>query len=490
MQGITQTIIQGTRLSPNQIQFIRMLSLPLLTIEQRIKEELELNPTLEEGMDLEDEQAEEQEKKEDMEFELIQQKEDNDENEREKESETEYEWDEFLSDDTGGYKTGESHDPDEDKREFVQPAVKSLSEHLIEQINLLNLSDEEIILSEEIIGNLEDDGYLRRALNTIVDDTNLSFNLNISYESSEILLKSIQHLDPVGIGSRNLQECLLVQLEVMENNTASKEIAYKLLNEYYDDFSKKHYDDISRKMNIPLNEIKAALEVIQKLNPKPGEGQFSTVENYIIPDFFVHYIDNDLLIQMNEKNIPPLRISRYYKQMYLSRKRKKLDSETKTFLNNKIKSAEWFINCIIQRQATLKKVIESIVDKQREFFINGEEFLKPMIYKDIATDISMDIATISRAVRGKYVETDYGTFELKYFFSEKLEKSDGENISNKTVKQKIKDLVSTEPKDKPLTDDKIVELLKLDSVLLSRRTVTKYREQMSIPPARLRKEIL
>jgi RNA polymerase sigma-54 factor len=473
---------QMMRLTPNQLQFFKMLQLPVLSLEQRIKEELEMNPMLEEGLDPELEQTQEQEDKEDITIELLQ------EAEKADKKDEEFDWQEFLGDDLGGYKTHEYQE--DDRVDYPQPSITNLAEHLIEQLHLADLKEEEMILGEEIIGNIDDDGYLRRQLELILEDTNLSYNMSLSVEQSRLVLKKIQTFDPSGIGARDLKECLQIQIENFLNlKPKIKLVCQKILSDLFDSFLKKHYDEILKKLAITPEELKEAIDIIQKLNPKPGEGKFSATEQYVVPDFFVHNVNDELIINLNEKNIPPLRVNKAYREMIMNRKKKGISIETKNFVKQRLDAAKWFISSIYQRRDTMLRVMQAIVKYQREFFMEGEEHLKPMIYKLIADEIGMDVSTISRTVRGKYVETDYGVYELKYFFSEKIETSSGEEVSNKQIKSKIKEIILSEDPANPLTDDELVERLKYFGYNMARRTVAKYREQMSIPVARLRKKL-
>jgi RNA polymerase sigma-54 factor len=484
--NIAQQQKLSLKLSPNQLQYLKLLQLPIMVLEQRIKEELEQNPLLEEEIDPELETTTEQEQKEDLTIEQLQEREKDDYSKKE----DEYDWDELINDDTSGYKTYDFSD-DENRNEFPQPALKTLTDHLSEQLHLLNLSEIEFLLGEEIIGNIDNDGYLRRSLDQIVQDINLTYLTSFTLDQAEQVLQQIQNFDPPGIGARNLQECLLTQLLLLQNsNPKIKDIAIRIIREYFDEFLKKHYDELLKKLLISSEELKETIELIQKLNPKPGEGEFTPSENYVIPDFYVHNLNGDLIISLNEKNIPPLRINKTYQEMIRNRKNKKIAPETREFIKNKFEAAKWFITCIYQRRQTMMKVMQAIVEKQKEFFLEGEEYLKPIIYKNIADTITMDISTISRTVRGKYVETDYGVFELKYFFSEKIERENGEEVSNKQIKSQIKNMINSEDPSKPMTDDEIVEILKEDGFNIARRTVAKYREQMSIPVARLRKKMM
>ncbi|RCK72432.1 MAG: RNA polymerase sigma-54 factor RpoN [Ignavibacteriae bacterium] len=471
------------KLSPQQVQYLKLLQLPVIALEQRIKAELEQNPLLEEGID--------------EEMELLQEEpvdepptvvEETDELKAEPEDDK-YSIEDFMNDELDGYKSFySSSEEDEKKEDLPIPAQVPLSEKLLEQIRLLDITDEELQLAEEIIGNIDEDGYLRRPLQNILDDLNLSRNLNLTIEQAEKILYQIQRLDPPGIAARDLRECLLAQLDVMENDKKLISYAQKILLEQYENFTMKHYDQLAKHLNITQEQLKQVLELIQKLNPKPGEGQFTPQENYIVPDFIVEHDGDDIIITLNERNVPPLRINKNYKELISRKKGKGIPPETKEFIRKRFEAAKWFIASIHQRRDTLMKVMRAIVEKQREFFDTGEK-LKPMIYKDIAETIGMDISTISRVVNGKYVQTEYGVYELKYFFSDKISTVDGEDISNKEVKKKIKFIIENEPPDKPYSDDEISKMLKEEGLIVARRTVAKYREQMRIPIARLRRKI-
>ena len=345
-----------------------------------------------------------------------------------------------------------------------------------------------MLVADEIIGNIDEDGYLRRDLGLIVQDLNLSQNLQLTVAQAELVLKRIQRLEPVGIGSRTLQECLLVQLEARNFDPHLKEIAHLMLETYFDEFTKKHFEQLSKLLAIPLSEVKEVLDIISHLNPKPGEGEITTQENYITVDFIVHFEDGEFIIQLNDKNIPPLRINKDYKEMMSRKKKNGVNAETKTFIRQKFEAAKWFIASIYQRRDTMLRVMRTIVDKQRDFFEVGEG-LRPMIYKDIAEVIKMDISTISRVVNGKYVQTDFGVYELRYFFSEGISTQSGEDVSNKEVKLRIKEILESEDPHKPLSDDRIAEILNERGFNIARRTVAKYRESMMIPVARLRRKI-
>ena len=464
------------KLSPQQVQYLKMLQLPTLALEQKIKAELELNPLLEEGQDEELEVTEEAEKEETT-----------TESEEQKKEEDAYTLDDFINDDSSGFKTRDRFD-DEEREEMPIPDTIPLYYRLLEQFSLLDLDYEEILLGQEIIGNIDEDGYLRRQLPTIVQDLNLTNGTAIPEQKGEEVLKKIQLLDPVGIASRTLRECLIVQLENLPMLPGVKAIALRILKEFYTEFTMRHFEDMAKKLGVSHEELKQAVEVIQHLNPKPGEGEFTPHENYVVPDFIVTQSEDDFVISLNDRNIPPLRINKSYREMMSKRKKNGVSSEAKDFIRQRFEAAKWFISSIHQRRETMLKVMRTIVDKQRDYFATGEG-LRPMIYKDISEVIEMDISTISRVVNSKYVQTDFGVFSLRHFFSDAISTTNGEEISNKEVKKKLKDLIDAEDPKKPLSDHKLGELLNAQGLNIARRTVAKYREAMLIPVARLRRKL-
>jgi RNA polymerase sigma-54 factor len=465
------------KLSPQQVQYLKMLQLPTLALEQKIKAELEMNPLLEEGFDEEMEQQQEEPSSAESETSA----------EEPAAEEDKYTIDDFMNDDQGGYKTRESFD-NEERDELPIPDAVPLFHKMMEQFSLLDLDDEEVLIGSEIIGNIDEDGYLRRELALIVQDLNLTHGTSISIEKAEKVLKKIQLLDPVGIASRSLQECLVVQLEAADIEPTLKALAHRVLTEFFEDFTMRHFEELTKKLNIGTDELKKLIEVIQHLNPKPGEGEISAQENYIVPDFIVAKGEEDFTIALNDRNIPPLRINRAYKELMSKRKKNGVSAEAKDFIRQRFEAAKWFISSIHQRRETMLKVMRTIVEKQREFFETGEG-LRPMIYKDIAEVISMDISTISRVVNSKFVQTDYGVFSLRHFFSDSISTMDGEEVSNKEVKKKLKALIDAEDQQKPLSDHKLAELLNAQGLNIARRTVAKYREAMLIPVARLRRKL-
>ncbi|MGA9116872.1 MAG: RNA polymerase factor sigma-54 [Bacteroidota bacterium] len=463
------------KLSPQQVQYLKMLQLPTLALEQKIKAELEMNPLLEEGYD------------EELETEQKEKEEPSPEQQETAAEEEKYSLDDYMNDDPSGYKTRDAFEDDE-REDMPLPDQVPLYHRLLEQFHLLELDEEEVLIGQEIIGNLDEDGYLRRDLAAIVQDLNLTHGLSIGIDKAEATLKRIQRLDPVGIGARSLQECLLVQLETASLEPRIREQALRVLREHYESFTMKHYEEIARKLLLRMEDLKEVVEVIQRLNPKPGEGEFSAHENYVVPDYLVTQTEDGFLIQLNERNVPPLRINRQYREMMSKRKKNGLSNEAKDFIRQRFEAAKWFISSIHQRRETMLKVMRTIVDRQREFFETGEG-LRPMIYKDISEVIGMDISTISRVVNSKYVQTDYGVFSLRHFFSDSISTSAGEEVSNKEVKKKLKALIEGEDPLRPHSDARLAEMLNADGLNIARRTVAKYREAMLIPVARLRRKI-
>ena len=500
MLNLRQQLKLQQKLSPQQIQYIKLLQLPTLALEQRIKAEMEANPLLEEGLEEEDELADEDPIDDDL-ARAEEVREDADVREEQGDDDNDYDWDELLNsaDDLYGYKARVDQSEEEDRRELPMPARNSMADHIADQLVFLDLGETEELIADQIIGSIDEDGYLRRPLESIVDDIMFNHGVMLTEDDVERVLGQIQRLDPVGIAARDLRECLLVQLEMMPDDLEGRDVAVGILEKAYKAFTMKHFGQIKKKLGIDDYALKDGFDLIQRLDPKPGEGEFSAQQNYITPDFTVRFIDGEFIITLNGRNAPQLRVSRQYRTMLeqLSaekRQGKKLrngvDDETRQFLKNKFESARWFINSINQRRQTMLKVMHAIVELQEEFFRYGEGHLRPMILKDIAEIIHMDISTVSRVVNGKYVQTDFGVYELKYFFSEGLTTESGEDVSNKEVKAIIEGIIAQEDKTKPLSDQKIASMLEERGFQIARRTVTKYREQLHIPVARLRKEIV
>ena len=480
--GLSQSLQQ--KLSPQQIQFIKLLQVPTAELESRIEEELEVNPALEEG---EDEQPEEKNEQEE-EFETA-----------EAEKNDDVDLNDYLGDDDSvGYKMQSEGNGDEEDREMPIPMATSLHEQLMSQLGYLGLNDHQYAIGKQLIGSIEADGYIRRELEAIVNDMAFSQAIDTTVEEVESILKKIQSFDPAGIAARNLQECLLLQLERMDNgHDIDVAVAKKIIEECFDEFTKKHYQKIQKKLGTEDEEfVRDAMELIVKLNPKPGSGSSTgMVKNqYIMPDFILTNNNGKLELALNSKNAPELRISKSYTEMFKAydkgdKKDKKL-KEAVTFVKQKLDAAKWFIDAIKQRQQTLLRTMKAIVDFQYEFFQEGDETkLKPMILKDIAGMINMDISTVSRVASSKAVQTDFGIFPLKYFFSEGIATDSGEEVSSREVKQIIKDIIEGEDKNKPFSDDKLETILNEKGYNIARRTVAKYREQLNIPVARLRKEM-
>jgi RNA polymerase sigma-54 factor len=491
MLNLSQRLSMQQKLTPQQVQYLQLLQLPILALEQRIKAELEMNPLLEEATEMEQVQdqveAKDADATEGPETPETRAAEAKAEAAADREG-GEFSLEDYMNDDSYGYKAGLSSGAQEEREEIPQPAEQTLVQKLHDQLALLDLGEEERVLADEILGNIDEDGYLRRDLPLILQDVNLGYGLSLGPEAGEAVLARVLRLDPPGIGSRNLRECLLVQMDVGEFPEHLRDLATRLLRDHFEDFTMKHFEELSRKLGVSLGELREVLDAIRKLNPKPGEGQFSAQQNYIIPDFVVERVDDDFVITLNDRNVPPLRINRRYREMLQQGKKRAAMNGVRDFLKKRFEAAKWFIASINQRRDTMMKVMRAIVEKQHEFFETGES-LRPLIYRDIAEVIMMDISTISRVVNGKYVQTEHGVFELRYFFSDKLTTTDGEEVSNKEVKKTIRAIIDKEDPRHPLSDDAIAGMLKADGLNIARRTVAKYREAMKIPVARLRRKI-
>ncbi|MBM4175092.1 MAG: RNA polymerase factor sigma-54 [Ignavibacteria bacterium] len=481
MLNLSQKLAQQLKMLPQQIQYQKLLQLNNLSLELRIKNELDINPLLEEipieEISLDQTREEESDSGEES-FEF--------------DSNDEYTFEDFLNDNLDGYKSTSQTDTEE-QADIPAPDRPSLKEHLISQLRLLNLDEDQYRLGEEIIGYIDEDGYLTSDLHDIVKDLELFDHIKISHETAERILRQIQHFDPIGIGSRTLQECLLIQMEEKELHDDLKNLVIKILKDAYEDFTQKRYEALQEKFKITREELKDALNIIQHLNPKPGEGDSLLASlNQITPDLIVEKVEGRFVVFLNERNLPQLRINNSY-EAYLSQRGKraknKSEKDVKKFLREKLDSAKWFIESINQRKITMLRIMNMIVEKQHDFFELGEKHLKPMIYKDVAEPLQLDISTISRVVNGKYVQSSVGIHELKYFFSEGLETDSGEEISNKNVKIRIEEIISSEDKEKPFTDEELGEILNKEGIKIARRTVAKYREQLGLPVAKLRREL-
>lgn len=479
-QSLSQKLEQ--RLSPQQIQLMKLLQVPTIELDQRIKQELEENPALEEG-------------KEEIldEYESIDEYDDGDVNSDERD----FDLDDYLGDDEPSYKTSVNNQgKDSDEKAVPLSSGKSFQERLMSQINLHELSENQIIMADYLVGNLDDAGYLERDLEAIVDDLAFSQNLMVEEKELEEVLLKIQDLDPAGIGARDLQECLTIQIKRKQNGDIAKYTALKVLENHFEEFTKKHYKKIIQKLEISEEDLKDAINEIIRLNPKPGGSLKESPKNLqqIVPDFQIYEEDGQLKLTLNGRNAPDLKVSKSYENMLRTyaegAELKKSDKEAVNFVKQKLDSAKWFIDAIKQRQNTLFSSMSAIMNYQKEFFLTGDETkLKPMILKDIAEIVDLDISTISRVANSKYVQTPYGTFMLKYFFSESLSTDSGEEVSTREVKKILTDAIEAESKRKPLTDEKLALLLKEKGYNIARRTVAKYREQLNIPVARLRKEL-
>lgn len=483
-QSLQQKLLQ--KLSPQQIQFIKLLQVPTVSLDARIKEELEENPALEDASlaNMNDSQEEYPDKDPDEQFE-------------ESMEADEFNVDDYIQDDDiNDYGNQFNNNEDEDDRKEMPVAIQnSFFENLQQQLDLLALDDRDYLIGQQIIGSLDDDGYLRRQLVSLIDDLAFSQNVMASEGEFEEMLKIIQGFDPAGIGARDLQECLLIQLRRKDPENPIIKDAIMVVENYLDEFTKKHYDKLERSLNINSDQLKLIVDEILKLNPKPGDsGAVAGKQLQIIPDFHITNNDGILILTLNARNAPELKVSRSYQEMFdhydkSSQKDKKM-KEAVQFVKQKLDSAKWFIDAIKQRQQTLLKTMNAIMNYQYDYFLTGDERnLRPMILKDIADKIDMDISTVSRVANSKYVQTEFGTFLLKSFFSEAIQTDSGEEVSNKEVKKILEECIANEDKRKPLADEKLTEILKDKGYSIARRTVAKYREAMNIPVARLRKEL-
>jgi RNA polymerase sigma-54 factor len=470
------------KLSPQQIQLIRLLELPTVELEERIKHELEDNPALEEGKEasLDD-------------FSV-----DDGQDEFSAEGETDLSLGDYLTeDDIPDYKLHEMSERSERKEEIPFSVGQSLHESLLQQLGLLDLPEKELKIAEYIIGNIDDDGYLRRDLSAIVDD--LIFQVGQEADEAEVedILDKIKEFEPVGVGAVDLQECLLLQLNRKEP-TETRNLAVKVLTNFFGEFTRKHYDKIINGLSVNEETLKEVIHEITLLNPRPGYLYGNSVDaaaSHVTPDFLVEAINGELILTMNNGILPELRVSREYSDMFRSYAENKANQTSELrnavqFVKQKLDSAQWFIEAVKQRNQTLQRTMETIMVLQREFFFTGDDVsLRPMILKDVAECAGFDISTISRVSNSKYVQTNFGIYPLKYFFSESMQTDSGEEISTREVKKIMKEHIDAENKRKPLTDEELANILKENGYVIARRTVAKYRELLDIPVARLRKEI-
>ena len=472
------------KLSPQQIQLIRLLELPAIELEERIKHELEDNPALEEGKDI----ADDFERTDDEGVDDI----------TTNETDTDLSLGDYMSeDDIPDYKLREISEKTDRKEDIPFSVSQSLNEDLLQQLGLRDLPEKEMKIAEYIIGNIDDDGYLRRELSAIADDLVFQAGQDVNEKEIEEVLTIIQDFDPAGVGARNLQECLLLQLDRKELTPGVK-MAIHILTEYFEEFTRKHYDKIMRGLNISEGTLKKAIHEIIALDPKPCSswgGSMEAAMSQVIPDFLVEAVNGELILSMNNRDIPDLKISREYAEMFQDYAGNKANQTSKMreavqFVKQKLDSAQWFIDAIKQRQETLQRTMEAIILLQRDFFLTGDDAtLRPMILKDVAERAGYDISTISRVSNSKYVQTNFGIYPLKFFFSESMQTDSGEEISTREVKKIMKEHIDSEDKRKPLTDEELTTILKEKGYVIARRTVAKYREQLDIPVARLRKEI-
>jgi RNA polymerase sigma-54 factor len=484
-QTLQQKLLQ--KLSPQQIQFIKLLQVPTASLDARIKEELEENPALEDGSltNLTDPVEEYPDRDNEEDFER-----------QDDAFEEEFSVEEYIQeDDFKDYGGNYGGDDDEQQKEIPIAIQDSFFEKLQNQLDLQALSDNQYLIGNQIIGSLDDDGYLRRPILSLIDDLAFSQNVMADEQEVEEVLGIIQEFDPPGIGARDLQECLLIQLKKKDQSNPIVIQAEEVVKNHLDEFTKKHYDKIERQLGVNSDTLRDIVNEILKLNPKPGDsGATSGKQLHIIPDFHITNNDGALHLTLNGRNAPELRVSRSYQDMFQhyekAEKNDKKMKEAVQFVKQKLDSAKWFIDAIKQRQQTLLKTMNAIMEFQYDYFLTADDrMLKPMILKDIADKIDMDISTVSRVANSKYVQTDFGTFLLKSFFSEAIQTETGEEVSNKEVKKILEECIANEDKKKPLADEKLTEILKDKGYNIARRTIAKYREAMNIPVARLRKEL-
>lgn len=484
----------GLKINPLQIQLIKLLELPTYQLEQRIKEELETNPLLEEG------EEEPEYPENNSEDEIYSGEEENEEGERQEEDD--FSLEDFMEEDEiPDYRLNASNaSPDVESKDFIFTQGATFRENLIAQLGTRNLSDLQKKIAEYIIGNIDDDGYLRRDIENIVDDLAFGAGIEVSPEEVEKLLKIIQEFEPVGVGARDLQECLLLQIHhKLENNPESESLknAESILKESFEEFSRKHYEKITRRLRLSEEALKEAVDEILKLNPKPGgilgDSSYAQNANKIIPDFMLDLVDGELQLSLNSGNLPELRINKSYLNIlekYQNGQSSKDKKDVLNFVKYKLNSAKSFIDAVQQRNNTLMLTMTAIIQFQKQFFLTGDEnLLKPMILRDIADITGLDVSTISRVSNSKYIQTWFGIYSLKDFFSGSMQTTSGEEVSTGELRNVLKGIVDTEDKKKPLTDDELVEKMERKGYPIARRTIAKYRQMLGIPVARLRREI-
>ena len=480
-QKLQQKLLQ--KLSPQQIQMIKLLEIPAIQLEQRIKKEIEENPVLEEGNEEEPYEVQEEQK-----------------DEQGEDHQDEFSLEDYIEDDEiPSYRLNTQNYSTDDKKEEIPFTMgNTFREQLKSQLGLRKMSEEQEVIAEYILGNIDDDGYLRRELEAIADDLAFSVGMEASYEELHEVLMIIQEFDPAGVGARSLQECLLLQINRKDLENPVTRLAHKILKNHFQEFTNKHYDKIIQRLDITEEELKAALEEILRLNPKPGGSIGDTQQrlfHHIVPDFILEENEGELQLFLNSSNVPELRISKTYTDMFESYNANRSsasrdEKDAITFVKQKLDSARWFIDAIRQRQNTMLLTMNAILEYQKGYFYEGDETrLRPMILKDIADMTNLDISTISRVVNSKYIQTHFGIFPLKYFFSEGMQTESGEEVSTREIKRILQDCIQAEDKRKPLTDDKLSAILNEKGYHIARRTVAKYREQLGLPVARLRKQL-
>ncbi len=491
-QRLTQTQKMLQKLSPQQILLMKLLQIPTMELSSRIKEEIEENPALEESETFDDFESDSD----------IDSDTDTDSSIDSEDYDPLSDFDDYMQDDDdddAAYKLRtNNYSRDDEHYEAPISSEESFQDVLIQQLGYRKLDDKKYKIGLYIIGNIDDSGYLSRPITGIMDDLLFTQNLDVTEEEVMEVLHVIQEFDPAGVGATNLQECLLIQLRRLEEDSEDDDVDYTLpiivIEQYFNEFIKKHYDKIVKKSGISERQFRAAMNVILKLNPKPGGAvENSHRSNYVVPDFSIYNNCGKLELTLNSRNAPDLHVNKDYVNMladFSKEKKSKSNREAVNFVKNKIESAKWFIEAIKQRQTTLYVTMDAIMNYQKDYFLTGDETkLKPMILKDISEKVGLDISTISRVANSKYVQTAYGTFPLKSFFSESLTNDEGEEVSTREIKKILMDCIEQEDKSKPLTDDVLTQILKEKGYNIARRTIAKYREQLGIPVARLRKEL-
>ncbi len=454
-------------LAPQLIQSLKMLQMPALKLEQTIRHELATNPLLEEVEEL---QTDEQEFDREAEFDVAGDETKTDEN---------VDWDQFFNDDDEGYKVSQPREETEDRFEGPAALEPTLFSHLTEQLNMLKLTEEEHLIAEYIIGNIAPDGYLT------ISVPEMAAELKIEESKIEEVLKMVQRFDPVGVGARDLRESLLIQLRERGEEGS---LAWRIVDEHINELDRKSILQVARMMGVPVERAQHALEIIKSLSPTPAHGRFDSGAMPVVPDLIVERHDDDFVVMHNDDYVPRLRVNSSYRN--LIRRGNETPKDTKQYIRQKLEQARWLINAIQQRRSTMIRVMEAIIERQRDFFERGPAFLKPLIMEEVAQMVEMNVATISRVSSGKYVQTPFGVREIKYFFNSGIAKEDGEDMSKRSVKQRIEEIIKSEPLDKPFSDQEIFRRLNEEGIKLARRTVTKYREELKIPSARLRKRVV